>query len=172
MSYDFSSVHIDLPVRLSENIIDWGKHHIPDNTLFKNPKDPSFGREDEIHITILYGIHSEFPDQSVAVLKKENPINITLGEINLFTSSKLFDVVYIKVISEDLERLNEKLKNKISYTNCYETYVPHVTIAYVKKDMGWDLKDHQEFADIDFTSENYVFSSKKGIRWQQNFKTV
>lgn len=168
--YDLSSVHINLPKGLGNEIIEWGKEHIDDKDLFRDPNDVSFGREDEMHVTILYGLHSESPKQTKRLLKKEPPIDVKLGKIDLFTGPVLFDVVIIAVESTDLERLNKKMRDNVTFSNRYKSYVPHVTIAYVKKGRGWFYKGNGKFEDREFSTNEVVFSSKDGLRESFNIK--
>lgn len=170
--YDFSSAHVDVPHYLAEEIMQWGNESIPDHILFRDPKDPFFGRENEMHVTILYGIHSDKPRRTFETFRNESSVDIQLGEIDLFTRSNLFDVVFVKVHSQQICALNEKLKSNVVYSNRYESYVPHVTIAYVKKDKAWGLKGDKEFVGRNFTANNYVFSSRNGKRHIKDFHQI
>jgi len=162
--YEYSSVHINLPKDLGDEIVEWGNQNIKDEDVFKDPKDPSFGREDEMHITILYGLHSECPKQTKKLLKKEPEIDVSLGKIDLFTGPTLFDVVIVSVFSEDLRRLNSKLRDNVLFSNRYKSYIPHVTIAYIKKDKGWHHKGNNVFKRREFSTDTVIFSSKSGTK--------
>lgn len=164
VKYDFSCVHVNLPFQLSNEIIRWGETHIVNEDVFISHKDPTFGREDEIHTTILYGIHSESPKQVCNTLKGLGPIKAQLGKLNVFTNPFHFDVVMIEVISNDLCKLNDLLSQKIKHTNKYGVYKPHTTIAYVKKNKGLKYLGIDKFQGIEFTCSNYIFSSKNGTK--------
>ena len=166
IKYDFSSVHVNVPVEISEDIIEWGKTKIKDNDLYVSQKDPSFGREDEIHITILYGIHTEHHKDIVKMLKGEGPIVVTLGKINVFTSQSNFDVVMIQIESQDLKRLNRLIVENVPHTNKYGAYKPHLTIGYVKKGKGWKHVGGSRWNGIKFECKHVVFSSKNGSKHQ------
>lgn len=56
--YDYSSIHVDVPKDISDDIIKWGRKEISDREIFVMPRDPGLGREDEIHVTVLYGLHT------------------------------------------------------------------------------------------------------------------
>lgn len=169
VQYDFSSVHIDLPIDLGDEIIAWGKQQIPDKVLFKDPKNSFWGREDELHVTILYGIHSKNHQPTFQLLENEKPIHVRLQNIHVF-KEKWFDVVTISVDSYDLERLNAKLKGSIKYSNRHKTYIPHITIAYVNKGEGDNLK-YSTFSKSKFIVDVAVFSSKDGSRIPLKLKT-
>ena len=169
VNYSFSSVHIDVANPLSDEIIKWGREHISDDDIFVSQTEPTFGREDEIHITILYGLHSNKPDQVEALFKKERPIQVRLGRVEIFTNPAKFDVVVINVISEDLERLNKKLATTVPYTERYGDYQPHLTIAYVKKGKGWKHKNLELWAGKKISTDHVVFSSKSGFKKRIDF---
>lgn len=162
--YNFSSVHINLPETLSKEIIAWGKEKISDNDIFVSQNEPSFGREDEIHTTILYGIHSEKAEKVRKIIEQEKPILVKLKKIEVFINNPKFDVVVIDVVSDDLSRINQLLSKDIPYTNNYGKYKPHVTIAYVKKDKGWNYRGINKWDGIDFCMDYATFSSKNGIK--------
>ena len=164
VSYDFSSVHIDLPKPIAEEIIDWGRKHITDNDIFVSQSEPSFGREDEIHSTVLYGIHSDKSNELKKLVNGEKPISVKLDKIEVFDNPPNFDVVVIKVISEDMNRLNKLFKEKLEYTNKYKSFRPHVTIAYVKKGRGYKHKRIKKWIGKEFKANYLVFSSTNGTK--------
>lgn len=161
--YDFSSAHVDLPTSLASEIQNWGNNKISDDHIFVSQTDPSFGREDEMHITVLYGIHSEKPDQ-VKKFVKDGEIKVTLGKVEVFSNPLKFDVVVISVESPDLVDLNEKMRKDIEYTNKYSEYKPHVTVAYVKKGKGWQHQGYDKWEGKNFLCDYIVFSSKNGSK--------
>jgi 2'-5' RNA ligase len=163
-TYEYSSVHIDVPSPLDNQIIQWGKKRIKESDVFVSKEDPSFGRENEIHITILYGIHSSEPKVVEEYFKNHGSIKVKLGKINVFPQPNKFDVVVIDVVSDQLNKLNKTLKEKVEYTNNYKQYRPHVTIAYVDKDKGQQYKGDNRWEGVEFKCDYVVFSSKKGIK--------
>lgn len=166
VKYDFSSVHIDVPLSLSDDIIRWGKKEVTDEDIYATQKEPSFGREDEIHITILYGIHNSRPDQVAKLLRNNGPINVRLGKIGVFTNPLKYDVVMIEVDSPDLHKLYNLLDKGVAHSNRYNVYSPHVTIAYVKKGRAWDYYGIDKWVGTEFSMNHVIFSSKNGIKHQ------
>lgn len=162
--YDFSSVHVDVPSPLSEEIVKWGRENVSDDDIYVSPKDPGFGREDEIHITILYGIHAAQPDQVESLLKGAGPIKVRLGKLEVFANPFKFDVLMIDVQSEDLDRINQLLQKDVKFTNKYPVYQPHVTIAYVQKGKGWQHRGEEIWEGREFVCDYTVFSSKEGFK--------
>lgn len=170
VTYDFSSVHIDVPIKLAQEIVEWGEKVIPDAVLFQDPKTMLLGREDEPHVTVLYGIHTRYPRQIYQVLRNEQSIHIQLHDVHVFNEMEWFDVVTIKVSSPELERLNAKLRGQIKHFNRYKTYIPHITLAYVEKSSARGLEHNSKFLDQHFWSDVAVFSSKDGSRWPIQLK--
>jgi 2'-5' RNA ligase len=160
--FSYSSVQINLPISLSKEIITWGQNHIPNKEL----SDDKDGREDEIHVTVLYGIHSESSYMAKRLLRQCKPFDIELKTIGVFTNNESFDVVKINVQSEEIKKINEKLCKSIQYTSKFPTYQPHVTIAYVKKGKGWKFNGDKTFNDRMFHVDTFIFSSKNGIKEQ------
>jgi len=161
---DYSSVQFNLPDKIAKDIIQWGKDNIPDEDLFKDPDDPTFGRELEIHTTVLYGIHNESPQQTQELTKKQPEFEIELGKVNLFTNNDKFDVVKIEVISGELRKLNQKLRDNVKYTATHPGYKPHVTIAYTKKETAWKHTGEKDFTGEKMTADEIIFSSKNGTK--------
>lgn len=162
--FDYSSTHIEPPVDLGDDITAWGRKHVSDDDIYVSLQDFTYGREDEIHVTVLYGIHSEHPDQLRTLLAGEKPVHAQLGEVRVFSNAFKFDVLVVEVFSQDLIRLNKKLTKHMSYTNKYETYNPHLTIAYVKKGKGWKFSGYARWKGRKFVCDYVVFSSKNGTK--------
>jgi 2'-5' RNA ligase len=153
-------VQINLPSGLAREIMQWGDDNIPDESVFHNPDDPSFGREDEIHVTALYGIHSESPEDVREVVCRTKTFDVQLKKLSIFTNDD-FDVLKIGVESEGLVSLNERLRHAVEYTSKFKTYVPHVTIAYLKKGKAWKYEGVDRFDGRMFHADSVVFSPKQ-----------
>ena len=117
-----------------------------------------------MHVTVLYGIHSECPNKTKKSLKGNGSVKVKFGEVNVFTNPDNFDVVVVDVISKDLVALNEKLKKEVPFTNKYDSYRPHVTIAYIKKGKGEKHKGVDVWENEEFKTNKIIFSSKNGTK--------
>ena len=170
VTYDYSSVHVDIPKEIADDIIKWGRKEISDREIFVMPRDPGLGREDEIHATVLYGLHTDKPDQVQKLVSGQEPPKVRLGKVEVFTNPDKYDVVVIHVISHDLRRLNKMLRDNVAYTNKYDSYRPHVTIAYVKKGKGWQYRGTDIWEGREFTCNHLVFSSTDGTKHKITFK--
>ena len=162
--YKFSSTHVDVPKALSGEIKEWGIK-IPDNDIFTVPGEPFYGREDEIHTTVLYGIHERRPEKIASVIRNFGEVSVALNDIGIFSNPK-YDVIFVKCTSDDLDRLRKLLIGNFDYTDSYKRYEPHITIAYVKKDMGWKYYGNHTFAKRSFTINKIVFSSVSGEKYE------
>lgn len=160
--YDFSSTQYNLPKDISKEIIKWGEENIPEEDVYVVAGDNTFGREDQIHVTVLYGIHDTEPDKVKKILEEVDPFDIVLDKVSLFTNNFKYDVVKIDVKSKSLHKANELLMNKVAHSNRYKSYVPHVTVSYVKKGSGKKLSGDKTFAGEKINVDNIVFSSSNG----------
>lgn len=165
-SYDYSSVQIPIEEKLAYKILSWGDEHIKESDLYEDINDPSFGREEHPHITILYGIHTDNFKDVQKVLKSIKPFEIQLDNISLF-NNKEFDVIKIDVIKNPkLSMLNLKLKNDLECTETYPEFKPHITIAYTKKKFGDKFIGNSTFKGTTIKVKELVFSSKKNGKYK------
>jgi 2'-5' RNA ligase len=91
-----------------------------------------------LHVTLLYGLHSDVTDsQVIDILKnwKSKDIKISINGIDIF-ENKDCDVIKMNVESDSLNELNKQLSQLPHTTNIIPDYKPHLTIAYVKKGLG------------------------------------
>jgi 2'-5' RNA ligase len=151
LSYDFSSLQCDLPNDIAEEIYQWGKKHIPDSMLTED------GREDRIHITVKYGIHTIDATSILDLLRDYGPIKIRLGKISLFDSEDS-DVVKIEIESDDLCKINSYISENFDVTDTHPEYIPHVTVAYVQKGLGSLFDGCDDFNGREIELKTVTFS--------------
>lgn len=129
--HKYSCVMINLPEELSQEIIAWGRLQVKDEDVFVDEKG-GMGREDEPHVTVLYGLFDEKPpDMLLQVFEHTAPFDIKLGAVKIFRNGT-YDVVVLEVTSPFLHAFNRNICSVVDYENDYPTYVPHVTICYCK----------------------------------------
>lgn len=116
---------------LNEQLLDFQKTIDADDIWEDRP---GFGLEKGFHITILYGIHSNIPGYVYSQVGLF-PIKYTLGKVSLFENDE-YDVLKIDIRSSDLHKLNASCKEELDHTSTYPTYIPHLTIGYLKKGTG------------------------------------
>jgi hypothetical protein len=133
----------------------------PDD-VYIDPNDESYGIEDEPHITLLYGLHDSIEIKNKL---KELFSVIKLPKFNVHGISAFknddFDVLKWELSGDDLFKLNSILKQFFKYTNSYNTYIPHSTIAYLKP--GMSDKYVTKFDTIyELCSDYFVYSDVEG----------
>jgi len=157
MVYDRSSTQYDFPELIADKVLRWSKKNVPDIALGED------GREDEIHVTILYGLFTTNPSEVEDIIKKYNiePFEIRLSLITAFLNGDQ-DVLKIDVESSGLHNLHKLLQENIKNDNKYPEYRPHVTIAYLKKGESENYIGRDDFQGISCKVNNIVFSSRTG----------
>lgn len=161
----FSCVLAIFREKIREKILSLGESIIPDNCLYA-PQEK--GREDEPHVTVLYGIETEDPSQVKGITSSEKPFQIELGNISKFSADE-YDVLKIEVLAtKNLRQLHERIKKEVKNQQTYPNYVPHVTLAYAKKgSCDKHLGDHKLKGEK-IAIEELTFSTPDGT--QENFK--
>lgn len=155
--YDHSSTQIDLPSDISGKIMGWGKQHIPQD-MVHDDGDNTSGYEDDIHVTLLYGLKDDGPEKVRAVLEDVDPFDVRLGLVTAFRDKDEYDVIKIDVESPMMHKLHYKMEKLLENDNSYATYQPHVTVAYVKKGIADDLIGDDTFKGYTFMADKVCFS--------------
>lgn len=144
----------------------WGEllDLIDDEDLYDPKDDPSFGKEKDPHVTVLFGLHGDVPDEDVEKkIDKFKKPDIKFGGISAF-KNKVFEVIKFDVESKELHASNAELI-KLPNTQTYPDYHPHCTIAYVKPDKAdkyvKKLKDHTA---MPMKVTNVVYSKVDGTK--------
>jgi len=111
------------------------------NNLFNEEdlytEEEGFGLEPNPHITILYGFTEDVTlDHIKEEIQDKVIINddIELSGLSLFENEK-YDVIKIDIKSDKLHAFNSDF-DQLPNTNQFPDYIPHITLAYVKKGMG------------------------------------
>ena len=132
--YEYGCVMINLDVKPKE--WDAVQKMVDEDDVYFSDVDPTgFGRELGLqHVTILFGIHADVPDEDVEkLIDKINKPEIELKKISSFSSDKKpFDVLKFDIESEYLIELNKMFKT-LPYTSDFPSYHAHCTVAYMKK---------------------------------------
>lgn len=153
-TYDYGCVmvYFDMPeLEQLQNII---------NTDDIDPNEK--GLEDEPHVTLLYGIHSnEVTDQEVIDAAKGFAGTITLRDAGLFQND--FDVLKLSAENPTLHSCNFNLR-RLPHTNSYPDYAPHATIAYLKKGKGYKYVESLEGKAYTVTPTHLVYSKPDGSK--------
>lgn len=159
--HKFSSTHVLLPKDASNKILALGKS-IPDDDLADD------GRENDPHVTVRYGLHTDNHEDVSKHLANQSPISYKLGKVSVFSGNetgKDYDVIKVDVDSDHLKQLNKQLAN-LEHTDTFKDYNPHATIAYVKKGLGDKYAAQMGTLNEQCQSDEVVFSNR------ENTKTV
>lgn len=165
VEYTYSCAMVYPPKEIGDKILEWGKENIPDEIIYTDPEDSSLGRENDPHVTLKYGILSNDASDIEKVLEGEGPIKLSFGKVDTFDrDEKPYDVIFVSVDSEDMERLNKKISDSLESKDTYKDYHPHLTIAYVKKGEGSKYKGKSfplEDVEVDKVIYNVRGTDKK-----------
>ena len=174
-SYEYSSTQIQVPDNIARKVLDFGLA-IPDDSIYLGTERSTeeqdawnrFGREDDVHITVKYGLHDSNPEPLIKCILDQGPIDIALGQTSLFEDNESYDVLKIDVMSDALHDLNSRITQALESTDTYPEYHPHITIAYLKKGLGADYAGSREFEGKIFKANSIVFSNQDGDRFTIN----
>jgi 2'-5' RNA ligase len=109
---------------------------ISDEDVYETEND--FGREMDPHVTVAYGFRDdEMNVQDVIddIKSMDEPVEVTITGIGFFEGDEC-DVLKLEVESVVLSDLNVMLRDKYPITSKFPTYIPHMTLAYVKPRCG------------------------------------
>jgi hypothetical protein len=153
--HNFSSTQIGLDNNDTQKL-SWSRRNISDSKLVYN--DDASGRETDIHVTVLYGLHTNTPESVEKVVSNIKPFHIRFGKISKFEGTN-YDVIKIEVIGSDLIKAN-KMIARLPHTNKFKTYSPHCTLAYVKKGSCDHLLGKEVFKGLTIPVNSITYSSK------------
>lgn len=161
--YEYASTQLDLPTGFANKVLSYGLE-IPDALLNVKEDDDTMGREDKPHITVLYGIDTKKVTDVEKAVGKQPPITVELGKVSFFENSeKGYDVLKVDVKSEELDKLNKKLRKLLKASgNTFDVYKPHITIAYLKKGKAKKYQGDERFigtkiifSELDFSCDGH-----------------
>jgi 2'-5' RNA ligase len=154
-NHEFSSTQINIPETQAEKILAWSKSRIEESKLYT---EDDHGRETELHVTVLFGLHADDASGVIPVVQGFEPFELTLGKVSKFGSEK-YDVLKIDVESPKLRSLNDVVST-LPHTSSFRDYRPHCTLAYVLKNSCDHLVGSTEFDKMVIPVDTILFSSK------------
>lgn len=164
-AHDFSSVQMNFPDDIAEEIRNWCRQRIPGKMLADD------GRENEIHVTVKYGLHITDFTEIREIFKDVKPIKVTLGKINFFEADD-YDVIKIDVQSPELHKLNRIISKNFEVTNTYPQYIPHCTIAFVQKEFGALFNGLSDFEGKKVILDSVIFSGRDNLKTEFKIKNA
>lgn len=160
--YKYGCAMVHLPQDLGDFLLNWGKLNIPDESLHVD-EDNGKGREDEMHVTVKFGLLADrLPDSVKEIAKNTEPFRVFLGNISFFRNGE-YDVVKIDVESPALRELNRQVSDAVPNEDKHPNYNPHVTLAYVKPGSCDKLEGVDPFQDgeaREFIAQEMVYKGE------------
>lgn len=129
--YDHCNTQFTLPDSVAARVLGLADRIKDDDLAAK-------GREDDPHVTVLYGITGDDVEPLRELLKAQAPIPVTLRRTSVFKNGDAdgFEVVKLNVDSPALHQLHSAIKASMPFESTRPMYQPHVTVAYVKPGCG------------------------------------
>lgn len=155
----YSCLMMMLPSYLTNTIMMWAQTYLPRDVI-----DPTEGIEKESHITVLFGLLTDFYPDVIPSLRGIRRITAELGNISVFENDDRPDVLKIDVVSPDLVKLNQTIKHNLKFEENHPGYNPHVTIAYLNKGEGRRFSGSGMFAGHRFSMDRLVFSDSNKVK--------
>jgi len=157
--HTYSSTQIQLPQDIAKETLKIALA-IPDDQIYTDPENPSYGRELDPHITIKYGLKTTRPEDVEGLIEDDiQKFKVRLGKISVFSGEDTdnpYDVIKVDVESEELEKLNA-LFSTLENGDTHPDYKPHATIAYVKKGYGEDYVGRTDLEGKEFEVSGFKF---------------
>jgi hypothetical protein len=150
----YGCVMANLSAREAAPINLWRDKRIPDDALTDDGKEPN------LHVTVKYGLTSDDPSPIEAIAAGiTTPITADTGDIMRFTTHPDYDVLVVSIVSPDLVGLNAAVKAATPCVDTFPVYIPHMTLAYVKKGALPHLDGNSDLAGHHFAFRTLEFST-------------
>ncbi|HUU53136.1 MAG TPA: 2'-5' RNA ligase family protein, partial [Candidatus Bathyarchaeia archaeon] len=161
-THDYSNTQVNLPEEPATAVKELGRK-IPDEELYTEEGDDAYGREEEPHITVRYGLETSNPKDVEPAFENIGPIKAKIGKVSVFDGNDNYDVVVADVESDALVEANKKVGETVSVPGeTFKEYKPHVTIAYVKKGEGKKYVGDKSLEGKEITVDSIFLSAKDG----------
>jgi len=157
--HSFCSTQFNLYGEVGDRIARFSSE-LPDEIIYEDPEDTSYGRENQPHITVKYGLHDYDPGKLEVLLGAVPPVPVTLGKISKFESDD-YDVLKIDIESPELHELNAFIAGNFEVTDTHPEYKPHATIAYVKPGTGDEYLGDGSFEGMQCMCDTLLLSGRE-----------
>ena len=163
--HDYGCVMLYLPIE--KEWWDGITKGIKEDDVYSPEGERDYGIQppNEIHVTILYGLHADIPDEDIEnFIDNMTAPEVTLDKVSIFDNAdKGFDVLKFDVEGKELFKMNKDFA-KMPHTTDYPDYHPHVTIAYLKAGTGQDYADKMNKAGKSLKPTKIVYSKADGSK--------
>ena len=154
---DYSCLMVKPPKKERDAILGWNYQFIPEDILFVKPDSDYTGRDNTPHITVKYGILTNKVEEILPLLPEED-IQIKLGKVSKFDKNPDYDVIKVEIESPELHELNKKISENLECHDTFPEYIPHLTLAYVKKGTGDFLIGNTNLVGVSFKVDSLDLS--------------
>lgn len=131
---------------------------IPEEWLYT---EETFGREDKPHCTVFYGLKDNKEYEIKSFMDTYiTPAKLEYGEIKSFRNpDKPYDVLYVEVKerNDSLTKVHNYIKDSFDNEWTYDTYTPHMTLAYVKSGKGQELEGYHILQGAEFIVDKLTY---------------
>lgn len=158
ITYDYGCLMVDLK---TSNWFQQVSRLIDTNHLSPSVPNPL---EDIAHITIVYGFDPSVTFDSIRtnLLRIQTFNDIRVVGLSYFDNPN-YDVLYLKVASEQCRRANMYFRSNFKVTAQYPIYTPHITLAYLKKGFGVRYTNRLQVAgNVKANAVCYRFTTPNG----------
>lgn len=151
-SRPYSCVMALIPEAVAKKAEAFSLSNIPDEWLTGD------GREDKFHVTLKYGLLTDNLNEVRKYLPNK-PIKCTLGKVSAFRKKDDQHVLKVEVLGKELKAAHERL-SELENDDEHPVFHGHITLAYVKKDMGKELEGDTSFEGIELELTTLDWSPK------------
>lgn len=148
----------DIPKELTDVIKNIQKD-IPKDKLYTGEDDEWIknGLQEKIHLTVLFGVKDDDANIAKEIFGKYKNTSIKTKKLKYFDNDN-YTVVVIECTSKKLQKLHKELIDNIDVKETHDTYIPHITIAYLNKGERIDTK----ISDTKWDINNFEISLTSG----------
>ncbi len=169
--FEHASTQVNIEGESADAILALGTTLIPDEALAEK------GREDTPHVTVCFGLDPATDigalrdaienSDSIKEMAMRGGATMTLSATAIFETEQGShadgaDVVYLAVDSPDLVLINQVIRESLEVTTSHPEYIPHITLAYVKKGEGQKFVGDETLAGTVITFTAIQFSDIEG----------
>lgn len=166
--HDFASTQVNLDKDTVGKIKSFSSK-IPDSEIYTKSGDDSYGRENNPHVTVRYGLKDADHAKIQEVVGSVPPIELEMGETSAFKNADTHDVLKVDVDSAGLRTLNKAIGDNFDLPGeTFTDYKPHATIAYLKKGIVDKYTGSKEFAGKKVTIDKIYLSDEYGNETEFN----
>lgn len=162
-TYSYSCAMLPITKEIAVIMKYWTQNNIPADSLWIDEDTGMEGYENDPHVTIKYGLHTDDPDDIDDITKGYGAVTIQFGNISKFDDNPNFDVIKVDIItSKKLVSLNKLLSDNIDNTEMFPEYKPHATLAFVKKGECDHIIGDDYFTELTDNINQIYFTARDG----------